>query len=426
MIVKLKSKRKNILIISAPDVSHAAGVIAYDLHQGLSINHNSQIMVYASKNRDNNIVSYFTKRKLLIKKVINKLNRKFHFKIKTDDNYYFFDINQKKNLLKLNKVKRLINKPDFIIGYFANSFFSIKDLYDLQVFYKAPVILFMADMIHITGGCHFAWDCEGYKNDCSNCPAIINERNKKYASENLSFNKKLIYKMDIKLVALCSQDFNFAKQSTLFKNKSINMILGGIDLSVFYNRNQEKKLRQKYQIDEGNFVILFGATNTIEKRKGVKYFIEAISRLEKEMDMSNISIVSIGRGKLETLLPNTSVKIHNLGYISDFNQLSEIYNLASIFVVSSIQDSGPMMINQSIASGTPVVCFDIGVALDIVIDGITGYKVPLYDTSSLSKKIKKMYLKTPKERDVLTHNCINLASQNFSKEVVTEKILELM
>ena len=54
-------------------------------------------------------------------------------------------------------VNKLVDKPDVIIGYFANAFFNIKDLYDLQIFYKAPVILFMADMIHITGGCHFAW-----------------------------------------------------------------------------------------------------------------------------------------------------------------------------------------------------------------------------------------------------------------------------
>lgn len=422
----MKNKRKNILIISTPDISHAAGVIAYDLHQGLSTYHNSQIMVYASNHKSKEIISYSKKTNLFVKKVINKIDRNLHLKVKTDNNYYFFDINQKKNILNLDRVKKLVEKPDIIIGYFANTFYSIKDLYDLQIFYQAPVILFMADMVHITGGCHFAWDCEGYKKDCSNCPAIINDKDKKYASENLSFNKSLIDKMDIKLVALCTQDYNFAKQSSLFKNKNINMILGGIDLSVFYNKKQVKEIRDRYNIDKNNFVILFGATNTVEKRKGVKYFIEAINKLEKEMDMSTISIVSIGRGKLENLLPNTLCKIHNLGYVSDFNELSDIYNLSDIFVVSSIQDSGPMMINQSIASGTPVVCFDLGVAKDIVVNGSTGYKVPVYDTLSLSKKIKKMYLSTPQEKTKLADNCVNLARENFSKEVSAKKILELI
>lgn len=424
----MDGKRKNILIISAPDVSHAAGVLAYDLHQGLSINHNSQIMVYASKSKERNVISYSKKTNLLARKIISKIDRNLHFKVKTDNDYYFFDINQKKNILNINKVKKLVKKPDIIIGYFANTFFSIKDLYDLQNFYKVPVFLFMADMIHITGGCHFAWDCEGYKYDCSDCPAIIANKHKKYASENLAFNKKLIDKMNIKLIALTTQDYNYAMQSTLFKNKQINMILGGIDLSIFYNQNQKRELREKYTIDKTDFVILFGATNTVEKRKGVQYFIEAINELEKEtdIDLESISIVTIGRGKLETLLPNTSCKIHNLGYISDYNHLREIYNLSDVFVVSSIQDSGPMMINQSIASGTPVVCFNIGVAPDIVINGITGYKVPLYDALGLAQKLKHMYLKTSQERKEMADNCVNLAKENFSKEVSVNKVLELL
>ena len=59
---------------------------------------------------------------------------------------------EKRNILNIGKVKKLVNKPDFIIGYFANNFFSIKDLYDLQVFYQVPVILFMADMVKYGSG----------------------------------------------------------------------------------------------------------------------------------------------------------------------------------------------------------------------------------------------------------------------------------
>ena len=422
----MTKKRKNILIISTPDISHAAGVLAYDLHQGLSKYHNSQMMVYGTKHKRKDVVSYFSPKRLYLKKVINKFKRKFKIDIKTDNNYYFFDINQRKNLLNVKKVNKLVDKPDVIIGYFANAFFNIKDLFDLQQFYKVPIILFMADMIHITGGCHFAWDCEGYKKDCSNCPAIVNFKDKYHAKDNLKFNKSLVDEMDIQLVAHCSQDYNYALESSLFKNKKINMFIAGIDLSIFYNKNQKNELRNKYNIDLNNFVILFGATNTQEKRKGVKYFIEAIQKLENEINLSNFSIVSIGRGNLETLLPNTKAKIHNLGYISNFNQLSDIYNMVDLFVVSSIQDSGPMMINQSIASGTPVVCFKIGVAEDIVIDGLTGYKAPVKNSSILAEKIKKIYLKSSKEKSVLANNCTKFAENNFSSEVVTNKLLEII
>jgi hypothetical protein len=50
-------KRKNILIISTPDIFHAVGVLAFDLHQGLFKYYNSQMMVYGSKNKRKDVVS---------------------------------------------------------------------------------------------------------------------------------------------------------------------------------------------------------------------------------------------------------------------------------------------------------------------------------------------------------------------------------
>jgi hypothetical protein len=50
-------KRKNILIIFTPDIFHAAGVLAFDLHQGLFKYYNSQMMVYGSKHKRKDVVS---------------------------------------------------------------------------------------------------------------------------------------------------------------------------------------------------------------------------------------------------------------------------------------------------------------------------------------------------------------------------------
>ena len=130
----MRSNKKNILIISAPDVSHAAGVIAYDLHQGLSIKHNSQIMVYASNNKDKNVISYFTKRKLFFRKVINKLNRKFHFKVKTDNDFYF---SQGWKTITAAKAKRVPNKEIWKFSFknrkWSNLGLSKLPLYDNSV-----------------------------------------------------------------------------------------------------------------------------------------------------------------------------------------------------------------------------------------------------------------------------------------------------
>ncbi len=421
--------KRNILIISSSDVNTASGVIAYDLHKPLGAENHSEILTLYTKVKEEGVISYNSTNEWFLKRFKNKLISIFLNKnnVKTDPDYYFFDVDQDKSLINLDKVVRKIKKPDVIIAYFMGGFFSIKDLYNLQARYNnVPVYLVMADMVYITGGCHYAWNCSGYKNDCSGCPAIMEDKDKHYAQDNLKLNKQLIDKMDISLIALSSQDYAYAKESTLFKSKNVSFILGGINLNVFNYKNAQTDLKNQNGIPIDDFVILFGAVTLGEKRKGVKYFVEAINYLSENIDSSKITIVSIGKGKLEELIPNTKFNIVNLGYISDYHRLAEIYNIADVFVTTTIQDSGPMMVNQSIACGTPVVCFDIGVARDIVINGKTGFRAQLYNSKSIAQGIESIYELEIGERKIMKENCAVLAEEKYSREVSARNFLKII
>lgn len=419
--------KKNILILSSSDVNSASGVIAYDLHKALGKENNSEILTLYTKVKESGVISYNSSLEWFLKRLKNKLIQFFSSKIKTNLNYYFFDINQNKSLVNLNAVLRKVKKPHVIIGYFMGGFFTIKDLFNLQEKYNnVPVYLVMADMVYITGGCHYAWNCDGYKNNCMDCPALIEEKDKHYAQDNLKLNKEFIDKMDINLVALSSQDYEYAQQSTLFKSKKIYFVLGGINLEVFNNKKNINELRKQNGVSVDDFVILFGAVKVGEKRKGVKYFIDAINYLNNNMENSNVTIVSIGNGQLEDLLPNTKFNIVNLGYISDYHKLADIYNIANVFVTTTIQDSGPMMVNQSIACGTPVVCFDIGVARDIVVNGKTGFRAELYNSKEIAKGIKNLYDLESSERNIIKENCAFLAKEKYSSAVSANNFLEIL
>ncbi|TXE08454.1 glycosyltransferase [Gelidibacter salicanalis] len=419
----------NILIISSSDINTASGILTYDLHKPLSEEHHSEILTRHTKIKEQGIVSYDSLLEWILKGVKNKVIRTFFNKnkIKTDPNYYFFDVDQNKSLVDLDKVVRKIKKPDIIIAYFMGGFFTLKDLYNLQLKYnRVPVYLVMADMVHITGGCHYAWDCSGYKYDCSGCPAIIEEKHKHYAQDNLTLNKELIDQMDINLIALSSQDYNYAQQITLFKNKNVFFVLGGINLNVFNYKNAQLQLKKQHGIPINDFVILFGAVTLGEKRKGVKFFIEAINQLSQTIKDGEITIVSIGNGKLEDVLPDTKFNMVNLGYIADYGKLSEIYNLADVFVTTTIQDSGPMMVNQSIGCGTPVVCFDIGVARDIVINGKTGFRAELYNAQQIAEGINYFYELEVEDMKIVRESCVVLAQETYAREVSANAILKII
>ncbi|MFP3802939.1 glycosyltransferase, partial [Paraburkholderia sp. SIMBA_027] len=78
-------------------------------------------------------------------------------------------------------------------------------------------------------------------------------------------------------------------------------------------------------------------------------------------------------------------------YIKDYRLLALLYQAADLFVNSSIEDSGPMMVSEALACGTPVVGFDTGVLTNMIIDNYKGYKAPLKDSKKLAEGIKKIF-----------------------------------
>jgi glycosyltransferase involved in cell wall biosynthesis len=428
----------HILHISAADVNNAAGVLVYDLHKEFQKVSRSTLLIKKTDVKSNGVISYLDNRTepvhikktySLFSRVYNKIERLFKtpipYKLETDPDYYFFDSNPRDTLVNVDEVIKMVGKPDIIIAYFMQRFFSINDLYKLQQKTGAPVLLYFADMAYLTGGCHYAWNCMGYKNECLNCPAIININEKVFAHQNLILSEKIIKKMNIIPVVGSTQLYDQVRESTLFKNKRIEKILVGIDSSILFKK-EKNLIREKYNIPAGKFVILFGAVSQTEKRKGIRYLYGALEYLKGKVNIENILLLSIGNRDIADNSMWMGYGIIKYGYIEDFNTLSDMYNLANVFVSASIQDSGPMMINQSIACGTPVVCFNIGVSSDLVINKKTGYTAELYNSESLAEGIKTIYELNRNEYEVLSQNSIELAAEKINLTNQVKKFMILI
>lgn len=80
----------------------------------------------------------------------------------------------------------------------------------------------------------------------------------------------------------------------------------------------------------------------------------------------------------------------HLGFV-DQHTLTLAYQAANVFINASIDDAGPSMINQSILCGTPVVCFDNGTALDVIENGVSGYKCNVKDIGGLVNGLSSIY-----------------------------------
>jgi glycosyltransferase involved in cell wall biosynthesis len=115
-----------------------------------------------------------------------------------------------------------------------------------------------------------------------------------------------------------------------------------------------------------------------------------------------------------------------MGFLKNNEELASAYQASDIFLCPSIEDSGPMMINQSIMCGVPVVSFELGVSLDLVLTGETGYRAKLRDSNDMAEGI--FYFLRLADDDYLrvSKNCRDLAMKLYSPEVQILALEKLM
>lgn len=374
-----------------------------------------------TRSNDDHIFAYDKLvKKNIIERTLSYLKRKLSppTTFLTDPDYYFFehtysDINIRKLVSKLPFV------PDIIVATWISRFLKPSDLSQLQQLTHSSLILYPMDMSLFTGGCHYAWGSEGYISDCSNCPAIFDDKKKFIAKKNL-YNKLISFKKsNVKLITASEELLKQAQRSKVFQTQQhIPKILLPVDENVFSN-NERTEARRRFNINDDERVIFFGASLTEEKRKGVHLFIKSLEILKKEFlsENSGICIMIAGKSNNSDLYNSIPFRIVFTGYIDNDEELAMAYRAADIFICTSLQDSGPMMINESVMSGTPVVSFSVGVTADLVEDNISGFRVNVGDTKELAAKISEILTLDEKQYQNLRESTRRLAEKKTSTQV---------
>jgi glycosyltransferase involved in cell wall biosynthesis len=73
-----------------------------------------------------------------------------------------------------------------------------------------------------------------------------------------------------------------------------------------------------------------------------------------------------------------------------------------------------MMVNEALLCGIPVVSFDIGIALDVVIDDVTGFRVPIRESEKLAYGIMKVLNLSDDKYEQMAADCRRVSENFFS------------
>jgi glycosyltransferase involved in cell wall biosynthesis len=167
---------------------------------------------------------------------------------------------------------------------------------------------------------------------------------------------------------------------------------------------------------------MFGAVSLRDERKGSDLLIKSLQQLPRSL-RSDILLLTLGEGG-EKIGEMVGIKTLNLGYVSSDRLKSIAFSASDLFVFPTRADNLPLVLQESMTCGTPMVSFDIGGVSDLVRHDITGYLAKPEDIQDFSNGIIQL-LEDDQLRQNMSKNCRAIAISEYSLELQAKRYIEL-
>ena len=286
------------------------------------------------------------------------------------------------------------------------------------------IVWTMHDLWPATGICHFTLGCEAYKGQCRKCFFLPGGGSATDLSTRV-FNKKkkLYYNSGIHFVACSKWLGSSAKQSSLLSGLQLSVIPNPIDTHVFCPKDK-RAARLHSTLPEDKRIILFVSQRVTMERKGMAYFIKAISLLaERHPEMKENTAIAILGGRADEVVSQLALPSFPLGYIRNERQLVDIYNSADVFVIPSLDDNLPNTIMEAMACGVPSVGFKVGGIPEMIDHQKNGYVANFKDADDLAAGIH--WVLDEADNEDLKKRCVQKVMSCYSQRSVAMKYVEV-
>lgn len=264
---------------------------------------------------------------------------------------------------------------------------SIKNIEKLAATGK-PIVWTMHDMWNMLSVEHYAYYCNctvPHEADCS----YLQKMDPRHKNATYFYRKEALYKKAKIHFVTCSQWLKrVALQSYLMKDQIIEAIPNPIDITAF-SPQSKIAARQHFHLPEDKKLVLFGAMNVAHKEKGLPHLVEAAHYLYQQFPEEREQIELLILGKSTDVIPDDMFpfKIHRIGFLSEAENISKIYNAADLFVTPSLMDNLPNTIMESMACGTPCVGYHVGGIPEMINHLENGYVATYKSIEDLAKGI---------------------------------------
>jgi glycosyltransferase involved in cell wall biosynthesis len=227
----------------------------------------------------------------------------------------------------------------------------------------------------------------------------------------------LLYKaIDIlseKVVAVSDQER--AELAEFVTTEKMLTIHNGIDAASF-KTTADQSLRRELGIKKSDIVVLTVAS--FRKYKGLDTLIEAAAIVRKSS--SNVRFVVAGSGTRESAeeLKEQANRLQLTDHIHFLGHREDVPGLlagADLLALPSRKEAFPLVVLEAMASGRPIVATNCGGIAEMIVDGESGFIVPVDDPASMADRILEASANQIRMVD-MGKNALKRFSENFRSE----------
>jgi glycosyltransferase involved in cell wall biosynthesis len=227
------------------------------------------------------------------------------------------------------------------------------------------------------------------------------------------------------LIVINSEDSAIASRAFTRGRAKVVYVPGvGTDCSEFTPATVDRRVHERtsLRLREDSFVIAWVAE--FIKRKRPDDAVAAICRLSTE---TPAQLVMLGDGPLLGSIQKTVLRRgigDTIACRGSVTNVPDYLAASDAFLSTASQEGLPKCAMEAMAAGLPVVAYDIRGCADLVIDGETGFLVPLGDVRSLAGKLAWL-AQRPEERYRMGAAGRRRIEEMFSLDTVLSRMKEV-
>ena len=210
-------------------------------------------------------------------------------------------------------------------------------------------------------------------------------------------------------------------------SKKLIKIPIGVNTNIFNyaNKSKKKEIRKLLNIPQESIVIGsfqkdgVGWGNGLEPKliKGPDIFISTLKKLVKRGLPIFALITGPARGYVIKNLEKNNIPYYH-SFVTRIDELVPLYKALDLYLITSREEGGPMGLLESTSCGIPVISTNVGMAKDVIIDGLSGYICDEFESNSIADKTEIFLNYMHKEKNNNLQKSIRKETLKFDWEEV--------